>query len=145
MADVFNQMAIHWRGKDWTFTPSNRILRGIEGSLSPSSLTDVVQRMTAGKPPISETAFILSKFLEAAGAEGDDADEDLIYAEIMRDFEVNNGKGFVRVCKAVVQAISPSEETAKKLSAGSDSGNRAARRSKSAKARKKKTPASDGD
>ena len=122
MADVFNDIKIEWLGETYTFRPTNRLLRRIEGELSPSSLTDVLNRMNAGKPPISETAFIVAKFLEAGGAEPDVADEDRVYGEIMNDFAENDGEGFVALCKTIVIAISPSEHTGKKSSAVSNEG-----------------------
>jgi hypothetical protein len=122
MAGVFNEMTINWEGGSYTFTPSNRLLRRIEGELSPSSLTDVARRMNEGKPPISETAYIISEFLSAAGADKSVADEDKIYAGIMNDFATNNGTGFIGLCKALLMAISPADDTAKKPTAASASG-----------------------
>ena len=121
MSGVFNEITIEWGGKRFIFTPSNRLLRRIEGELSPSSLTDVARRMNDGKPPISETAFIISEFLKAGGAEGDEGDEDQIYAAIMRDFAENDGNGFVGLCRSILTAISPADNTAKKPTAASTS------------------------
>jgi hypothetical protein len=119
MSGVFNEITINWAGGAYTFTPSNRLLRRIEGELSPSSLTDVARRMNEGKPPISETAYIISEFLKAGGASEKVSSEDQIYSGIMKDFSENEGNGFVGLCKALLMAISPAEDTAKKPSAAS--------------------------
>lgn len=141
MSGVFNEITINWAGGAYTFTPSNRILRRIEGELSPSSLTDVARRMNEGKPPISETAYIISQFLLAGGASASVADEDNIYAGIMKDFSENEGNGFVGLCKALLMAISPSDDTAKKhtaVSASEQSAPEAApKKSKSASKKRK--------
>lgn len=138
MSSVFNEMSIGWKGGTYTLTPSNRLLRKIEAELSPSSLTDVISRMNEGKPPIAETAFIISKFLEAASAPSDVSDEDEIYGGIMEDFENNEGAGFVGLCEAILTAISPAGETAKKSSAVSGSvqggGKKTAKKGKKTKA-----------
>lgn len=144
MAGVFNEVTIDWKGKQFVFTPSNRLLRRIEGELSPSSLTDVINRMGQGKPPISETSFIIGKFLEAAGASPEEADEDEVYKEIMNDFADPNseGRGFLALCGMIIQVISPAEDTAKKSTPVSGGGttvpaNRADRRKSAAGAKGK--------
>lgn len=119
MAGVFNEVEISWKGKTYFFTPSNRLLRRIEGQLAPSSLTDVINRISEGKPPISEAAFIIAEFLKAGGADNSVADEDAIYGEIVADFERNQGKGFLLLCEAIMLAISPSDNAAKKRNADS--------------------------
>jgi len=112
---VFRDHEISWMGKRYTFTPSNRLLRRIEGQLAPSSFVDIINRMRNGKTPVSEVAFVVAEFLRAAGA--DDVSEDDIYGAIQQDFVSNNGEGFTRLAQTVILVVSPAEGTREKFTA----------------------------
>ena len=105
---VFREIKLSYKGKDYDLTPSNRLLRKIERELS---LTDMIARIGEAKPPISEIAFVASEFLKAAGA--GDVDEDEMHQALMADV-MNGGDVFQHMCEAIVLAISPPEDIAKK-------------------------------
>ncbi|QDP54150.1 MAG: hypothetical protein GOVbin4685_10 [Prokaryotic dsDNA virus sp.] len=109
---VFRDIEMEYDGKSYTVTPSNRLLRKIEGELSPSSLTDMIARIGSAKPPVSEVAFVVSEFLKAGGAEK--VDEDQMYVDLMGDLMSNEGKVFAAMTEALVVAISPVDAPAKK-------------------------------
>lgn len=104
MTGVFREIVMTHDGEDYTITPNNKLLRGIEREVS---LTDMISRIASGKPPLSEVAFVVAEFLRSAGAE---VDEDQIYADIMDDMAENEGKGFIGLCKAIIEAVSPVDE-----------------------------------
>jgi len=105
---VFRDIEMEYEGQTYTVTPSNRLLRRIEGELSPSSLTDMIARIGSAKPPVSEVAFVVAEFLKAGGAEK--VSEDEMYAELMSDLMTNEGKVFGAMTEAIVVAISPVDE-----------------------------------
>ena len=108
---VFRDIKLTHDGQEYWLTPSNRLLRRIEGEMAPSSLTDMIARIGSGKPPVSEVALVVSMFLKEAGADG--ANEDDIYGELMADL-MNGGKIFGAMCEAIVLAISPVDAAGKK-------------------------------
>lgn len=105
---VFRDIEMEYGGKSYTVTPSNRLLRKIEGELSPSSLTDMIARIGSAKPPVSEVAFVVAELLKAGGA--DTVDEDQMYVDLMSDLMTNEGKVFGAMTEAIVVAISPVDE-----------------------------------
>lgn len=108
---VFREVKLIHNGEEYWLTPSNRLLRRIEGEMAPSSLTDMIARIGSGKPPVSEVALVVSMFLKEAGADG--ASEDELYGELMADL-MSGGKVFGAMCEAIVMAISPADATGKK-------------------------------
>ena len=116
MSGVFREVVMTYNGEDYSFVPSNRVLRGIERELS---LTEMVSRIGTSKPPVSEMAFVAAEFLRAAGA--DKVDEDEMYGELMSSV-LSDGKMFTGVCEAIVMAISPSDDIAKKPQAPKKAG-----------------------
>lgn len=107
---VFRDITLEYQDESYTLTPSNRLLRKIEGE--GISLTDVIARTSEGKPPISEISFICASLLTAAGAP--DVDEDAMYGELMQDVVDNGGKVFSGMCQVIVDILSPDEATIKK-------------------------------
>lgn len=79
--------------------------------MAPSSLTDMVVRISQGKPPVSEVALVAAEFMRAAGVP--DVDEDQMYAELMADV-LDGGEVFSAMCSAIVDAISPVTDDGKK-------------------------------
>lgn len=108
---VFRDVKLTYDGQEYMLTPSNRLLRRIEGEMAPSSLTDMIARIGTGKPPVSEVAFVVTEFLKAGGAQK--VDEDQMYADLMNDL-MEGGAVFGAMCEAIVMAISPSDDTGKK-------------------------------
>ncbi|MDX1489203.1 MAG: hypothetical protein R3268_13420 [Acidiferrobacterales bacterium] len=109
---VFRDVKLIHEGEEYWLTPSNRLLRRIEGEMAPSSLTDMIARIGSGKPPVSEVALVVTEFLKAAGV--DKVDEDEIYSDLMRDLMNDGGKVFASMCEAIVTAISPADDEGKK-------------------------------
>ena len=63
---VFRDVDMEWRGKTYTVTPSNRLLRRIEGE--GISLTHMISRISKGEPPISETCYVVAELLRSGRA-----------------------------------------------------------------------------
>ena len=75
---IFRDVTITWRGKDYTVTPSMRLMRTIE--MGDISLTDIAVRTSQGRPPVSHIAVVLSKMLQSIGA---NASEDAVFEELI--------------------------------------------------------------
>lgn len=114
---VFREVTLEYKGKEYTLTPSNKLLRKIEGD-GEISLAHTVARLGTGKPPVSEIAYIVTMLLSAAGVPN--ADEDEIYGELMNDCLTNEGKQFAAMSGKIVEIISPPSDLAKKSGPQSD-------------------------
>ena len=110
---VFREMTIEWGGEEYAFTPSNKLMRRIEGELAPSSLIGVMQRTSEANPPISEISYIAAEFLKSAGVP-DAPSEDDMFMEIMGDTQNNGGAWFAGFCEVLVMAITPPDTGVKK-------------------------------
>lgn len=108
---VFRDVKLSYDGEEYWLTPSNRLLRRIESEMAPSSLTDMISRISHGKPPVSEVALVVTEFLREAGVPK--VNEDQMYADLMNDLQ-DGGKVFGAMCEAIVMAISPSDDAGKK-------------------------------
>lgn len=106
---VFREIEMKWDGETYVVTPSNRILRRIEGE--GISLSHMISRVAEGQPPISEVCFVMAELLNSAGAE---VTEDDIYGEVMTELSNGNDKAFANMALAIVEAISPQGLTGKK-------------------------------
>ena len=117
---IFRDVTITWRGKDYTVTPSMRLMRSIE--MGDISLSDIAVRTSQGRPPISHLAFVISKMLQSVGA---DISEEEVYAEILRgeQAQVQNMIG------VVLMAFSPAED--ERGNQDAQSGNQSKGRAKS--------------
>jgi len=121
---IFRDVTITWRDKDYTVTPSMRLMRSIE--IGDISLSDIAVRTSQGRPPISHLAFVISKMLQSVGAE---ISEEEVYSEILRgdQSQVQNMIG------VVLMAFSPAED---------DRGNQDAQSGNQSKGRAKSKAAS---
>lgn len=117
---IFRDVTITWRGKDYTVTPSMRLMRLIE--MGDISLSDIAVRTSQGRPPISHLAFVISKMLQSVGAE---VSEEEVYSEILRgdQDQVQNMIG------VVLMAFSPAED--ERGNQDAQSGNQSKGRAKS--------------
>lgn len=109
---VFRELTIAWRGKDYTFTPSMRLMRAIE--MGDVSFTDIAIRTARGRPPISHIAYVLAKMLQAAGAT---VTEEEVYEELV----TGDQESVTTLIGLVLASFSPSEGRAKNHDARSDS------------------------
>lgn len=106
---VFRDLDMSWQGKTYTVTPSNRLLRRIEGEVG--SLTSMIAKIGAGEPPVSETCYVVAELLKAGGA---DVNEDEVYGEVMTALANGQEEAFAEMAVSVVEAISPQGLTGKK-------------------------------
>lgn len=101
---IFRDIVIHFRGADYTVTPSLRLMRSIEGE--GISLAEIGTRVMAGKMPLSLVATVLHRMLATAGCA---ASEDEVYAEMMGG-DVDRLK---RLTDHVLYAFMPQEDAGK--------------------------------
>ena len=117
---IFRDVTITWRGREYTVTPTMRLMRSIE--MGDISLSDIAVRTSQGRPPISHLAFVVSKMLQSVGAEINEED---VYSEILRgdNTQVQNMIG------VVLMAFSPAED--ERGNQDAQSGNQSKGRAKS--------------
>jgi hypothetical protein len=78
MGGVFRDVVIAWEGVDYTFTPSNRLLRSIEGQ--GVNIAKLLQGLGSGDVIVSHLAYVAAAFLRAGGAQ---VTEDQTYRALM--------------------------------------------------------------
>jgi len=122
MAGVFRDVTMEWDGEDYVFTPSNRILRRIEGQ--GVNIAVLIHGLSVGPVSAPDLAFVAAEFLKIGGA---DVNEDQIYAKIMGGTEKEIGA----LATAVTMALVPQAGDEKKPQAS-------ARKSKSKRSRTKR-------
>ncbi len=113
---VFREMTIAWKGKEYTFTPSMRLMRSIE--MGDISFTDIAVRTSQGRPPISHIAFVLAKMLQSAGAKVTDED---VYEELV----TGDQESITALISLVLTAFSPSDPKPKNPDAQTGSQSKA--------------------
>jgi hypothetical protein len=101
---VFRELTISWKGEEYKFTPSMRLMRSIE--MGDISFTDIAVRTSQGRPPISHISFVLAKMLQAAGAK---AAEEEVYEELVTGDQEN----ITGLISLVLTAFSPGESNPK--------------------------------
>jgi hypothetical protein len=101
---VFRELTIAWKGKDYTFTPSMRLMRSIE--MGDISFTDIAVRTSQGRPPISHIAFVLAKMLQSAGAVVTDEE---VYEELVTGDQAS----ITALIGVVLTSFAPGEGKAK--------------------------------
>jgi hypothetical protein len=109
---VFRELTISWKGEEYKFTPSMRLMRSIE--MGDISFTDIAVRTSQGRPPISHISFVLAKMLQAAGAKVTDDD---VYEELV----TGDQDSITALISLVLTAFSPGENNAKNPAAQTDS------------------------
>jgi hypothetical protein len=109
---VFRDVTITWRGKEYSVTPSMRLMRSIE--MGDISLSDIAVRTAQGRPPVSHLAYVISRMLQSAGAPVSEED---VYAEILRG-EQDQVQNMIGV---VLMAFTPAVDDGKNPDAQSES------------------------
>jgi hypothetical protein len=110
--DVFRELTINWKGKDYKFVPSMKLMRSIE--MTDISFTDIAVRTSQGRPPMSHISFVLAKMLGAAGCK---VKEEEIYLELSRGTQDQ----VTSLITLVLMAFSPSETNPKNNDAQTES------------------------
>lgn len=105
---VFRELTIKWKGTEYRFVPSMKLMRAIE--MGDISFTDIAVRTSQGRPPVSHIAFVLAKMLTAAGCRVTDED---VYAELIG----GSADEVANLISFVLMAFSPAETDGKNLDA----------------------------
>ena len=80
MKGAFREVTLRFRGVDYAFTPSNQLLRRIEGD--GVSLISLAQQAQQRKPLISHLSLMVARCLQSVGAA---VDEDQVYLDMVGD------------------------------------------------------------
>lgn len=107
MMTVFREAKITWADKEYTFTPSNRLIRRIEREVP---LMWVQMQFASQNVPISSIAYIATEVMRAAGA---DVSEDEMFAELTHADPAIS----VRFATDILNMLMPQEPGEKKLQA----------------------------
>jgi len=113
---IFRELTIKWKGEEYRFVPSMKLMRSIE--MGDISFTDIAVRTSQGRPPISHIAFVLSKMLQSAGAKVTD---EQVYEEIV----TGDQESITSLISLVLTSFSPSETKAKNPDAQTESQSKA--------------------
>ena len=105
---VFRNVTIEWEGVDYVFTPSNKLLRRIEGQ--GVNIAVLMHGLAVGPISAPSLAFVAAEFLKAGGAV---VTEDEIFGYIMT---ASQGQ-IDAIATAVATAITPVEPNEKKHAA----------------------------
>jgi hypothetical protein len=109
---VFRELTINWKGMEYKFVPSMKLMRSIE--MGDISFTDIAVRTSQGRPPISHIAFVLSKMLSSVGCRVTDEE---VYAELIGGSQDK----VTDLISFVLMAFSPVEQKGKNPDAQTDS------------------------
>lgn len=107
---VFRECEIEWKGEAYKFTPSMQVIRNIE--MKGISIMSVIAAVGRGTPQASLMATVIGEVLRAAGAK---ATDDEIYLILNTDVSAA-----LPIYFAVMEALSPSDPSAKKSSAAQE-------------------------
>jgi hypothetical protein len=113
---IFRELTIKWKGEEYRFVPSMKLMRSIE--MGDISFTDIAVRTSQGRPPISHIAFVLSKMLQSAGVKVTD---EQVYEEIV----TGDQESITSLISLVLTSFSPSETKAKNQDAQTESQSKA--------------------
>jgi len=102
---VFRDITIEWEGDEYVFTPSNKLLRRIEGQ--GVNIAVLMHGLAVGPISAPSLALVASEFLKAGGA---DVSEDDVFGYIMTGTQGQIDK----LATAVAMAITPQEPEEKK-------------------------------
>lgn len=97
---VFRELTITWKGAEFRFVPSMRLMRSIE--MGDISFTDIAIRTSQGRPPVSHIAYVLARMLQASGAT---VSEEEVYEELV----TGSQESVTALISQVLTAFSPSD------------------------------------
>lgn len=113
---VFRELTIKWKGEEYRFVPSMKLMRSIE--MGDISFTDIAVRTSQGRPPVSHISFVLAKMLASAGCKVTDED---VYAELIG----GSADEVAELISFVLMAFSPAETDGKNQDAQAGSQSKA--------------------
>lgn len=113
---IFRELTIKWKGEEYRFVPSMKLMRSIE--MGDISFTDIAVRTSQGRPPISHIAFVLSKMLQSAGAKVTD---EQVYEELV----TGDQESITSLISLVLTSFSPTEDKSKNQDAQTESQSKA--------------------
>lgn len=100
---VTREVTMEFGGENYTFVPSNKLLRRIDAELAPQTLFGVLALMDGVQAPLPALAYIISELLNAGGG---NFTEDDILQELYVDVRENQGNGIKPLMEAIVHALS---------------------------------------
>lgn len=109
---VFRELTIKWKGNEYKFVPSMKLMRSIE--MGDISFTDIAVRTSQGRPPISHISLVLAKMLQSAGCKVTD---EQVYMELVSGSQDD----VTTLIGIVLTAFSPSETNPKNNDAQTES------------------------
>jgi hypothetical protein len=113
---IFRELTIKWKGEEYRFVPSMKLMRSIE--MGDISFTDIAVRTSQGRPPVSHIAFVLSKMLQSAGAKVSD---EQVYEELV----TGDQESITSLISLVLTSFSPTEDKSKNQDAQTESQSKA--------------------
>jgi hypothetical protein len=113
---IFRELTIKWKGEEYRFVPSMKLMRSIE--MGDISFTDIAVRTSQGRPPVSHIAFVLSKMLQSAGAKVTD---EQVYEELV----TGDQESITSLISLVLTSFSPTEDKLKNPDAQTESQSKA--------------------
>lgn len=109
---VFRELTINWKGTDYKFVPSMKLMRSIE--MGDISFTDIAVRTSQGRPPVSHIAYVLAKMLNSAGCK---VNEDEVYERLV----IGSQEEVTILISTVLTAFSPTDTKPKNSDAQTES------------------------
>lgn len=127
MSKVFREVRIEWDGVEYTFTPSNKMLRRIDAGLAPQTLLGVVHVMDGANVPLPALSYAISEMIAEGGG---DVDEDDVLAGLYEDLEQNEGAGIAPLVQAIGDCVTPPSSAVKNFPAPAKTGAKGKKRRK---------------
>lgn len=116
---VFREITVEFGGSEYTFSPSNKLLRRIDAGLTPQTLFGVLNQMDGREAPLPALAYIISELLNAGGGK---FTEDDVLGELYDDVLNNNAEGIRPLVAAIAECLTlPIGEKQSKNSPAPDS------------------------
>lgn len=99
---ISREITIEFDGRNYTFTPSNKLLRKIDSQLYPQTIFGVLNQLDGQQAPLPALALIISELLNAGGGE---FTEDDILHHLYDDIRENGGKGILPLAMAITDSL----------------------------------------
>lgn len=107
MAPVYREVVLAWGGKEYTVTPTYELIQKIEQKVS---LSDTINRLGVGRPPISHMAWVVATMLNHAGCKS--ATPEQVYEVLAADLYEDGGEHvFVEISTGLLEAFLPQRKS----------------------------------